>query len=154
METVKAAVAGLESSEIRVNSEAAGGYYNTDGRKLSDLLTVTGANAGALTKVVPELGTVKYYKDGETYYCTALVRHFDNGETPWDNSESYTDEKHLGRYGVVRNTWYQLTVNSVSGPGEPEIPDVPDEPDDTTEGYIKVSVDVLSWALRTQEVDL
>lgn len=154
VETVKAAVAGLESSEIRVNSEAAGGYYNTDGRKLSDLLTVTGANADALTKVVPELGTVKYYKDGETYYCTALVRHFDNGETPWDNSESYTDEKHLGRYGVVRNTWYQLTVNSVSGPGEPEIPDVPDEPDDTTEGYIKVSVDVLSWALRTQEVDL
>lgn len=54
----------------------------------------------------------------------------------------------------MRNTWYQLTVNSVSGPGEPEIPDVPDEPDDTTEGYIKVSVDVLSWALRTQEVDL
>ena len=154
VETVKAAVAGLESSEIRVNSEAAGGYYNTDGRKLSDLLTVTGANADALTKVVPELGTVKYYKDGETYYCTALVRHFDNVETPWDNSESYTDEKHLGRYGVVRNTWYQLTVNSVSGPGEPEIPDVPDEPDDTTEGYIKVSVDVLSWALRTQEVDL
>ena len=103
---------------------------------------------------MPELGTVKYYKDGETYYCTALVRHFDNVETPWDNSESYTDKKHLGRYGVVRNTWYQLTVNSVSGPGEPEIPDVPDEPDDTTEGYIKVSVDVLSWALRTQEVDL
>lgn len=151
---VKAVVPELEGSEVQVNPDAVGGYYNTNDRKLSTLLTVVGTGADALTKVVSELGTVKYYKNGETYYCTALIRHFDEFETPWANGDSYDEAKHLGRYGVVRNTWYQLTIDRISGPGEPEIPDVPDEPDDTTEGYIKISVNVLSWALRKQGVDL
>lgn len=68
--------------------------------------------------------------------------------------EEYEDAKHLGRYGVVRNTWYQLIINKILGPGEPEIPEIPDEPDDTVEGYIQVEVNTLSWAVRTQGVVL
>lgn len=59
-----------------------------------------------------------------------------------------------GRYGVVRNTWYQLTVNKISRPGEPEIPDTPNIPDDQQEAYINVQVNILSWAVRQNNVDL
>lgn len=154
IEKVKSA-ANLTGNNIIMNADAQGGYYNmADGKKLNELLNVESDDAAKLQDVITALGTVKYYRDGATYYYTTLIKHFGESETPWEPGESYTEEKHLGRYGVVRNTWYQLSIDGISGPGEPEIPDLPDEPDDTVEGYIKVSVNILSWAVRTQGVDL
>ncbi len=139
--------------KITVKNGAKGGYYNVAGGKtLNDLLSSDGMG-DVLEKVNETLGEVKYYKDGTTYYYTTLIRHFDDEETPW-KGEEYEDAKHLGRYGVVRNTWYQLIINKILGPGEPEIPEIPDEPDDTVEGYIQVEVNTLSWAVRTQGVVL
>lgn len=75
--------------------------------------------------------------------------------TNW-KSGTYTDNlSFLGRYGVLRNNWYELTVNSVSGPGYPSVPDVkPNTPDDEDDNYIKVSVKILDWAKRSYTVDL
>lgn len=154
---IKEEVSAVAEKEITINPEAAGGYYNvsdkTD-RMLSNLLTVSDYSGTDLSSVVASIGTVKYYKNNETYYYTTLIRHFDNSETPWVNDEEYFASKHLGRYGVVRNTWYQMKINSISGPGEPEIPEPGPDPDDKHEGFIKMEVNILAWAVRNNGVDL
>ena len=104
---------------------------------------------------------ISTYLNGEAYYI-ARIKHFGDVQTPWnEGDETYGDndatqnKKYLGRYGVLRNNWYELTVNSVSGPGTPDVPTIkPDVPDDESYKYISVSVKILSWAKRTQKVDL
>lgn len=98
---------------------------------------------------------INTYAKGVTYYI-ARVKHF-GSLTPWNSGESYgTDNgKYLGRYGMLRNNWYELTVGNVYGPGYPGVPPVdPTQPDDENEKYLSVSVKILSWAKRSQNVDL
>lgn len=120
----------------------------------------------AITAINEKLGLsdaagISTYLNGEAYYI-ARIKHFGDVQTPWnEGDETYGDNdatqnnKYLGRYGVLRNNWYELTVNSVSGPGTPDVPTIkPDVPDDESYRYISVSVKILSWAKRTQKVDL
>lgn len=100
---------------------------------------------------------IKTYKNGESYYI-ARIKHFGDDLTPWNAGEATYDGKNLnwlGRYGVLRNNWYDLTINSISGPGYPDVPEVkPKSPDDEDTKYINVSVKILDWAKRSQTVDL
>ncbi len=68
-------------------------------------------------------GGLLRYEYGKCYYVV-YPRHFSdsdsNGITAWTSGD-YTINQ-LGRYGVVRNHWYNLTVNSVRLPGKPYIP--------------------------------
>lgn len=120
----------------------------------------------AITAINEKLGLsaetgISTYLNGEAYYI-ARIKHFGDVLTPWnEGDETYGDDdetqnkKYLGRYGVLRNNWYELTVNSVSGPGTPDVPTIkPDVPDDESYRYISVSVKILSWAKRSQKVDL
>lgn len=97
------------------------------------------------------------YVDGVSYYI-ARVKHFGDALTPWNPGNKTYDKNNanwLGRYGVLRNNWYELTVKSVSGPGYPDIPKVnPTDPDDVNDQYINVEVKILDWAKRSQDVDL
>lgn len=98
---------------------------------------------------------INTYAQGVTYYI-ARVKHF-GSLTPWNSGESYGDNnlKYLGRYGMLRNNWYDLTVGNVYGPGYPGVPPVdPTQPDDENEKYLSVSVKILSWAKRSDTVDL
>lgn len=98
---------------------------------------------------------INTYEQGVTYYI-ARVKHF-GSLTPWNSGESYgTDNgKYLGRYGMLRNNWYELKVGNVYGPGYPGVPPVdPNQPDDENEKYLSVSVKILSWAKRSDTVDL
>lgn len=100
------------------------------------------------------------YKSGESYYI-ARIKHF-GVLTPWNEGDAtYGDDnndnntKYLGRYGVLRNNWYELTIGSVSGPGTPDVPTIkPEVPDDENYRYISVSVKILDWAKRSDTVDL
>lgn len=99
---------------------------------------------------------ISTYEKGESYYI-ARIKHFGDALTPWNSGDAYNGDnlKYLGRYGMLRNNWYELNVQSVSGPGYPDVPDVkPNTPDDEIDKYIKVSVKILSWAKRSQDVDL
>ena len=99
---------------------------------------------------------ISTYANGESYYI-ARIKHFGDALTPWNSGESYGDNnlKYLGRYGMLRNNWYELKVQSVSGPGYPDVPDVkPNTSDDEDDKYIKVSVNILDWAKRSQDVNL
>lgn len=98
---------------------------------------------------------ISTYLNGEAYYI-ARIKHF-NEMTPWKPGTGYGIDNNafLGRYGVLRNNWYELSVNKVSGLGYPDVPEVkPTLPDDENDQYISVSVKILSWAKRSQKVDL
>lgn len=96
------------------------------------------------------------FESGVSYYI-ARVKHF-NELTPWNPGNLTYDENNanwLGRYGVLRNNWYELSVSSVSGPGYPDIPKVnPTDPDDVNDQYINVEVKILDWAKRSQQIEL
>lgn len=100
---------------------------------------------------------ISTYQDAEAYYI-ARIKHFGDDLTPWnagDKTYGSNDLNWLGRYGVLRNNWYNLTVSSISGPGYPDVPEVkPTDPDDENFKYINVSVKILDWAKRTQKVEL
>ena len=98
---------------------------------------------------------ISTYEKGESYYI-ARIKHFGDALTPW-KSGVYGDKnlEYLGRYGMLRNNWYELNVQSVSGPGYPDVPEVkPNTPDDEDDQYISVSVKILDWAKRSQSIDL
>lgn len=119
--------------------------------------TVTKAEEKAVNDKVglTEKAGISTYANGESYYI-ARIKHFGDDLTPWNSGETYNDNlKYLGRYGMLRNNWYVLNVQSVSGPGYPDVPEVkPNTPDDEDDKYIKVSVKILDWAKRSQNVDL
>ena len=97
------------------------------------------------------------FKSGVSYYV-ARVKHFGDYLTKWEaGNDTYNSNNAnwLGRYGVLRNNWYELSVSSVSGPGYPDVPKVnPTAPDDENEQYINVEVKILDWAKRSQSVYL
>lgn len=106
---------------------------------------------------------VAVYTNGECYY-TVYIRHFDDEDDDSIKASNiltlgqYT-KAHTGRYGIMRNNWYEITVNSISGPGVPSVPDPDpetpvDAPDDDGVRHMQVSLNILNWAKHTQGVDL
>lgn len=104
---------------------------------------------------------ISTYYEGVSYYI-ARIKHFGDELTPWNSGEptygtgEVAKKKYLGRYGMVRNNWYELQVNSISNPGSPDVPEVnPDTPDDEGDKYyINCTVKILSWAKRVQNIEL
>ncbi len=128
-----------------------------DGTAISeDNVKKINAKLGLKEKTATEAKVgISTYFNGEAYYI-ARIKHF-NELTPWNAGEAYgTDNgKYLGRYGVLRNNWYELSVNKVTGLGYPDVPEVkPTDPDDENEQYINVEVKILDWAKRSQSIDL
>ena len=169
---IKAAVAsvvtGATTDKIEVKLDAEGNNITAAGTHYikADNISVTGVEAETIEKAITAINTqlglkesdkvgISTYADGDSYYI-ARIKHFGDDLTEWKSG--LYDEKnleYLGRYGVLRNNWYELTVQSVSGPGYPSVPDVkPNTPDDEDDKYINVSVKILDWAKRSQKVDL
>lgn len=123
-------------------------------KEINDKLGLTDGEGLAEGRPEARVG-INTYKKGVTYYI-ARVKHF-GSLTDWHSGESYGDnnDKYLGRYGMLRNNWYELQVGNVYGPGYPGVPPVdPNQPDDENEKYLSVSVKILSWAKRSDKVDL
>lgn len=128
---------------------------------------------------------VSFYPGGVCYY-TVQIKNFgddiqlynaDGTYYQYQNNNNFaginTSDK-LGRYGIVRNTWYKVSINSISGLGapgpqnpdqpinpDPHYPDpnnpdpnTPPTPDDTENYYINAQINVLPWAIRVQDADL
>lgn len=171
---IKAAVASVVSgaagkTTVTLNAPknditAAGTHYITADNiivKTSETETAT-IDKDQITAINTQLGLnekkkvgISTYEGGESYYI-ARIKHFGDALTNW-KSGTYGENnlEYLGRYGVLRNNWYVLTVQSVSGPGYPSVPDVkPNTPDDEDDKYINVSVKILDWAKRSQDVNL
>ena len=130
----------------------------------------TEANHSDVFKVINDyFGTISIYKNAIAYY-PVRIKHFGDDLTPWNKnedtklpsaSEIYPGKgqyesaaKYLGRYGVLRNNWYELNVTAIQNIGTSDIPKRDTTTDDTIESYISVTINVLSWAKRTQDVTL
>lgn len=117
---------------------------------------------GEVAKLNDAIGLINTYKDGICYYV-ARVQHFGDTYTKWNPGDpTYGQDKdatgaandYLGRYGVVRNNWYELQISEIKNLGNPTIPEAPDTPDDEDYSYISFKVNIHSWAKRVQNVIL
>lgn len=121
-----------------------------------------------LNKALPN---IVRYKGGVAYYAVRIKHFGDTEGTPWNvagqgvtaggNSLIYpnpsagaSDGWFLGRYGVVRNNWYDISVNKIQTLGDATTPALSNTPDDVLEDYISVSINVLSWSKHSQGADL
>lgn len=170
---------GAESIEGDV--EVTYANLETAGAATVATIAVNGTEVGTddiakLNGVMP----IDVYKDGAVYY-QVYIKHFGDDMTPWIESQnesdpfanpSYTqwdkqpvaddvypgDDKDdinvLGRYGVLRNNWYQINVTGIKGLGTSTVPTPDTELIDRLESYISVKINILSWALRSQNVTL
>ena len=143
----KAGVYLVAAANVQYNS------VNITDDEASKINAKLGFKAETPTEAAVGLST---FEGGVSYYI-ARVKHF-NALTPWNPGDKTYDGNNanwLGRYGVLRNNWYELSVSSVSGPGYPDVPKVnPTDPDDVNDQYINVEVKILDWAKRSQSVDL
>ena len=119
-----------------------------------------------------ELGfnlNIKKFTKGIAYY-PIRIKHFGDDLTPWDEyeyrsvrptpstiypgTEAERANNYLGRYGVVRNNWYDVSIRSISSLGDPIIPKPTTNADDELDNFIQVQINILSWTLRPQGADL
>lgn len=86
---------------------------------------------------------IRWYQNGQCYYYY-MIRH----------NNDISEEMEFGKYGVVRNNWYSLTLGSVNGPGTPWYPDPnnpgpgdpgKEEPIDEAAGYLGITVSTAPW---------
>ena len=86
------------------------------------------------------------------------IRWFQNSVNYWfyeiRHDQEITGTMAFGKYGVVRNNWYNLTLNEVSGFGTPWYPDLiepgdgdpqPEDPIDSKYGYIGITITPANW---------
>lgn len=137
--------------------------------------------ASVITTLNSQLGKVELYKEGVAYY-QLRIKHFGDILTPWNDSEfkvdstdpkkyapaestietiypdaddNRQDANYLGRYSMVRNNWYLISLNEIVGLGSSTIPELTAHPDDELEDlYIKARINILSWAKRPQSWNL
>ena len=150
------------------------------GYTLQQIISDDSELTAAATKldVKTDLPQITFYKDGVVYY-SVLVRHFDNPELGYDEGEvtgtkgafrlpyedgyvasadardQNADKNYLGRYGMVRNNWYEIHLTSATGPGSPTPPTPGNTPDDDPDPYyLNCKINILTWAKRTQNAPL
>ena len=156
------------------------GGVDATAEQVAELTTLAGTNIGVVAN--PANSKLLKYTGGISYYATR-IQHFGDIETPWDGpAEAYNNydlvypanatqtidgkttqygtsraSAWLGRWGVVRNNWYSLTLKSISGIGSPVPEDFSgnETPDDNppTSYFITAEVHILPWVKRTQEVN-
>ena len=154
-------------------SDSEEGTYTAYTMTESDKLTTEEETTAGWTDVKESAEaalTISLYKGGLSYY-NIRIQHFGEYETPWSatratqpgttieqiyGSESTRTADYLGRYGVVRDNWYNLSIDEIKklGTAEPKPVNGDTTPDDDIEEtfYISAHVHILPWVLRTQSV--
>lgn len=136
----------------------------TKGSKEVKSSTVFGSTTENLNgKLQLQFGNIMQYAGGLAYYAIP-IKHFGDKLTPWDKTTAIvgkpygdpineaSEKSYLGRYGVLRNNWYDLAVSGIKYVGSPVVPEIVTP--DKAENYIAVRINVLSWAKRTQVEEL
>ena len=106
--------------------------------------------------------SLKYYASGYCYY-RVLIRHFDDTQTPWSSVSTMTNNStaqvyggnaasYLGRYGVVRNNWYNISITSVSHVGSPIIPALTSDADDKVPQFLNATLSINGWTSHKQNL--
>lgn len=154
----KAWLSGATDFAVTMNDDAVTGTATVA------TVSGTGLPAGITPDYINDLIKFKFYKGGVAYY-NLLIKHFGDDETPWSR-EKHTENtiegiynaaapatpetNFLGRYGIVRNNWYQIEISGISQIGDPIVVTPGETPDDKTRNYLSVKIHILPWAVRTQ----
>lgn len=152
---------------------------NGDIKNSVDLTKVSSFDFSTIISNANNLYSFNVYKDGVCYYDIRIM-HFasstPNSSTsitdlaPWTApdggattaTQSYganamSEPNYLGRYGMVRNNWYDLTVSAIKNIGSPVVPNANVDTADDNEikdKYISFKINILSWAKRTNSYEL
>ncbi|MDY5768420.1 MAG: Mfa1 family fimbria major subunit [Alloprevotella sp.] len=148
------------------------GENNFDAANFTGWSTDGGVKTKQLDCVKRTVGKITCFEDGYCYY-EVRVQHFGSKYTPWgeetgapgtgsdrfydyitSSSDASENMHYLGRYGIVRNNWYQLELGKVSAPGSPTVPELSNKADDEQKYYLQATVKIMDWAVRKQSVDL
>lgn len=180
----------LDAANIVINfSSSEPGEINVTSVTIKAANTLSGldetiSDAGIISQLNASVSKIKFYKEGKSYYVIR-IKHFGDQLTPWNSGEGTPKESavsdiypglsaplYLGRYGMVRNNWYYLTIGKILKVGYPTVPNIstdpdnpdpkdpdhpgdPDHPDDSLEDlYIQAKINILSWAKRPQDWNL
>jgi hypothetical protein len=147
------APAGVDANEVYFQLSTAGKtkdwykFVNGEYRNVADDIANDAKSVTATNAYLKSIQPGILYKNGETFY--------------------YVDIKHLGaegslaEYGVVRNHIYNIIVKSIGGYGSPiyvgtsnlVTPGYPDTPD-AEETFVSAQINILSWRLVNQQVDI
>ncbi len=129
----------------------------------------TAFDALGLAAAINNAMTIRFYKNGYCYYRVP-IRHFTDTETPWSSPATadggsptdiylagdnpYTAEaRYLGRYGIVRNNWYTISIRSVTHVGSPIIPDLTANADDKVEQLLNATLSISGWTTNEQALE-
>lgn len=92
-------------------------------------------------------GPVTYYGEGGMNYYKVMIKH--------DNDDSPSAINQLGEFGVVRNSVYDININSINTPGYPFVPAPdPETPNEEENRYLSVSITINPWTWYTQNEEL
>ena len=160
------ATTGRATATLSQTAQASGTGYNKF-ETATDAYTETGGQTlkAYLQSLLNGL-TLLYYKDGYCYY-RVLVRHFDDTQTPWASAatmaynttlwaygngvDTYNND-YLGRYGMVRNNWYTISIRSVTHIGQPIIPPLTTDADDKVEQLLNTTLSISGWTTHNQNL--
>lgn len=116
-----------------------------DFSQLTDADLANVSNGGDVVKGAIDDPVIRWYQGGVNYYRYA-IRH----DNEADGFMAF------GKYGVVRNNQYVLTLTSVGGAGTPWFPDInnpgpgdplPTDPLDIEAGFLGIEVGLANWVL-------
>lgn len=156
-------VMGDETSVVLKNDNQLS-FYNAAGTAFIQKEDLQGTlSDDQFNTIKNNIGQITTYLNGVCYYTTT-IKHFGEELTPWDvendpvdySSDAEGAKKWLGRYGVLRNNWYEINVNHILTLGTATVPEpvTPDKPVDEKSYHIDVACNILSWAKRSYGVDL
>lgn len=147
-------------------TEAGTTYGSLD---VTDLEFVVDATKPYEVKAQVKAGVVVYQKSGEAYDVAtdaANTAFGANNAVIYNDGMTYywTSVKHLGasgkigEFGMVRNHFYKVDVTKISGFGtavyDKDTEFVPVTPDEEPQTYLAARINVLSWRIVNQSVEL
>ena len=128
--------------------------------------------AEALATLITQINAannIVRYAGGVAYYDVRF-KHFGDESTPWSNTTGATvdttakaynqdSNAYLGRFGMVRNNWYELVLTSIKKLGKPvegQLTVDGGKPDDNeeVEQWLSFRINILAWAKRVQNIEL
>lgn len=127
----------LSGTDANVATAKTFWYHNPSGRYVTDAAHTTyiATNAGEATNFVGP------YTDGKCYYKIPV----------WDVTSDATKAK-----GTERNTFYTLSVKSLTAPGKPTDTSVtePNQPTEDPDSYIGVDITIAKWLTASMGDDI
>lgn len=131
---------GYNFENLKAIGEAFGA--NTP-KAILDLITKE-TNQETITKEELEAANIKQYSSNICYYYTTEIKHFDNG-----NNNTLGNME----FAIMRNNIYSLAITNISKIGDPIVDPTPETPNETKEAALKVSVKIIPWIVRYNDIE-